>query len=101
MVNFICILSLVTLWLGIALISAQLTAQLFYFLKFLTARFSLLCRLFSSCREWELLSSWSVQASHCSGFSCYGAQTLEHEDFSSFGSWAQLLELLDSRARAH
>ena len=85
MVNFICISSLVTLWLGIALISAQLTAQLFYFFKFLTARFSLLCRLFSSCREWELLSSWSVQASHCGGFS-YGAPALGAQASADVGS---------------
>ena len=34
------------------------------------------CRLFSSCSEWWLLSSCSAQASHCSGFSCCGAQAL-------------------------
>ena len=28
---------------------------------------------FSSCSEWGLLSSCSVPASHCCGFSCYGA----------------------------
>ena len=72
----------------------------YFFLIFDCARFSLLCGVYSSCREWELLSSWSVQASHCSGFSCYGAQTLEHADFSGFGAWAQLLELPGSRAQA-
>ena len=34
----------------------------------------LLCRLFSRCREQGLLSSWSVRASHCDGFSCCRAQ---------------------------
>ena len=33
---------------------------------------------FSSCSEQGLLSSWSAQASHDSGFSCYGAQDLGH-----------------------
>ena len=31
---------------------------------------------FSSCREWGLLFSCGTQASHCSGFSCCGGQTL-------------------------
>ena len=31
---------------------------------------------FSSCREQELLSSCCVQACHCGGFSCCGAQAL-------------------------
>ena len=31
---------------------------------------------FSSCGKWELLSSCGVRASHCGGFSCYGALTL-------------------------
>ena len=30
-------------------------------------------RLFSSCGEWGLLSSSDARASHCSGFSCFGA----------------------------
>ena len=46
----------------------------------------LLCRLFSSCREGGLLSSWSVQASHCSGFFCCGAQILGCVSFSSCNS---------------
>ena len=33
-------------------------------------------RLFSSCDEWGLLSSCSVQASHCGGFSCCRALAL-------------------------
>ena len=32
--------------------------------------------LSSSCNERDLLSSYSAQTFHCSGFSCYGAQTL-------------------------
>ena len=42
---------------------------------------SLLLRLFSSCREQGLLSSCSVRASHCSAFSCCGAQALGHQGF--------------------
>ena len=34
--------------------------------------------LFSSCGEWGLLSSCSVQASHCGGFSCCRPLTLGH-----------------------
>ena len=36
----------------------------------------LLCWLFSSCSEQELVSSCSVWASHCCGFSCSGAWLL-------------------------
>ena len=39
--------------------------------------------LFSSCSEWGLLSSRRERASHCSGFSFYKAQALEHVGFSS------------------
>ena len=35
-----------------------------------------------------LLSSCSMQAFHCSTFSCCGVRALEHMAFSSFGSWA-------------
>ena len=45
---------------------------------------------FSSCREWEILSSCGAWASHCDGFSCCGFRTLEHR-FSSSGIWVQLL----------
>ena len=48
-----------------------------YVLIFGCAGSSLLLGLFSSCREWGLLSSCCVQASHCSGLSCCGAQALE------------------------
>ena len=34
----------------------------------------LLCGLFSSCSEQGLVSSCGARASHCSGFSCHGAQ---------------------------
>ena len=43
--------------------------------------FSLLCRLFSSCREQGLPASCGVRASHCSGVSC-GAQALGHMGFT-------------------
>ena len=32
--------------------------------------------LLSSCGKWGLLSSCSVQAAHCGGFSCCGARVL-------------------------
>ena len=41
--------------------------------------------LFSSCSEWELLSSCGARASHCGGFSC-GARALGHTGFSSYGT---------------
>ena len=41
---------------------------------------SLLCRLLSSCGEQGLPSSCSEWASHCSGFSFCGAQSLRHLD---------------------
>ena len=47
---------------------------------------SLLLRgLFSSCSEWELLSSCGARASHCGGLSC-GARTLGHTGFGSYGT---------------
>jgi len=36
---------------------------------------------FSSCSKQELLSHWSVWASHCGDFSCYGAQALGYVGF--------------------
>ena len=66
--------------------------KLLYITKFgdcgsFTFRFDFVCSLaapglccctwaFSSCGERELLSNWDVQASHCSSFSCCGAQAL-------------------------
>ena len=35
-----------------------------------------------------LLSSRNAQASHCRGFSCWGAPALEFEGFSSCSTWA-------------
>ena len=59
---------------------------LFIHLFFGCERSSLLCRLFSSFHELGLLSNCSAGASHCTGCSCWGAQTLEHTTFSS--CWA-------------
>ena len=39
---------------------------------------------FSSCGEQGLLSSCSVQASHCSDFSCCGAWALGHVGFDGW-----------------
>ena len=52
------------------------------------AGFSLLCGLFSGGGEQGLLSSCSVRASHCGGFSCCRARALKHVGFSSCGSQA-------------
>ena len=41
----------------------------------------------SSCRDWGLLSSCAVRASHCSGFPWCRAWALGHAAFSSCGSW--------------
>ena len=46
----------------------------------------LLCGLFSSFDERELLSNCDTQASHCGGFSCWGARALGSTGFSSCGS---------------
>ena len=51
---------------------------------FVCSRSSLLCELFSSCSEWEPLSSCGAQASRCGGFSCCGAP-------SSKGAWASIV----------
>ena len=45
--------------------------------------------LFSSCGEQQLLSSCGAQASHCGGFSCWGARALEHSGVRSCSTWAQ------------
>ena len=50
--------------------------------------FSLLQRLFSSCRERGLLFSCYMRASHCSGFSFCRVWALGHMGFSSCSSWA-------------
>ena len=62
--------------------------------------FVAVCRLFSSCSEQELLSSWGAKASHCGGFSCCRAGTLGQADsvvvecmLSSCSSWAPKLRL--------
>ena len=43
----------------------------------------MLLGLFSSCGEWGLLSSCSVRASHCGGFSCCEAEALGCMGFRS------------------
>ena len=60
-----------------------------------------LCWVFVAARAF--LQLWlvrhSAQASLCSGFSCCGAQALGHKDFSSFSSWAEQMQFLDSTAQ--
>ena len=60
----------------------------FYFL--LCFVFIAACWLFSSCGQGGLLPSLGAQASHCSGFSCFGAWALELKSFSCCSS--QVLE---------
>ena len=67
---------------------------IFYFLLFIfLAALGLCCCAwaFSSCCELGATLRCSAWASHCSGFSCCGAQALEHAGFSSCGTWAQQL----------
>ena len=59
--------------------------HLFYF--WLGWDFVALRAFFSSC-EWGLLSSCSVWAARCGGFSCCRARALGCAGFSSCGSWA-------------
>ena len=42
------------------------------------------------CCVWTF-SGCGTRASHCSGFSCYGARALDHVGCSSCGAWTQLL----------
>ena len=87
--------------------------KIFYFMLFLVV-LSLCCyvQAFSSCGKQGLLSSCSARASHCSGFSCCGAQALgkrasvivarrlsscgsrmlERSRLCSCGAWVQLLQ---------
>ena len=62
----------------------------YLFLFFNCARSSLLCRLFSSCGEYRLLSSWGAWASHWSVFSCYSAGS-RHAGFSSCSKQASVV----------
>ena len=55
----------------------------FPFLVFGCAGSSSPCPDFLSCSDWGLLSSCGARPSRCSGFSCYGAQSLEPAGFSS------------------
>ena len=43
---------------------------------------------FFNCGEGRLLSRCGMQASHCSGFSCFRSQALGFVGFGSCGSWA-------------
>ena len=66
----------------------------------MTARSLLLQGFFSSCSQWELLSSYCVWAFHCSVFSCCRALALRCIDLSSCGTCTQQLSLLGSIALA-
>ena len=58
------------------------------FFIFASAGSSLLQGLFSAC-EWGPLSGRGVQASHCGGFPCCGAQSLGRVGFQTCSSWAR------------
>ena len=75
----------------ICLKSISLFLQNFHLFIFGCAASSLLCGLFSSCSEQELLSSCSVWASHCGVFSCCRAWALGGVGFSSCSTWTQFL----------
>ena len=67
---------------ALAITPALFTPLLFKFYLFLAMLVLHYCTwAFSSCREWGLLSSFSVWASHCSGFSCRGAWPLVRMGF--------------------
>ena len=71
--------------------------EVFYFYFFIIAFYLFLgvlglrscTQTFSSSRDWELLSSCCIQASHCSDFSCCGTQALERTRLCNCGIWAQ------------
>ena len=74
---------------------------------YLSVHPSRLCQVFvaahgllSSCREQGIPLQDGAWASHCSGFSCCGAQALGHVGFSSCCTWAQQLWLTGPRAGA-
>ena len=71
-----------------------------WFFFFGCAGSSLLQGLFSNCREWQLLSSCLVQASHCNGFSYCGTWALGPADYSSCDIWAQKFQFQGSGAQA-
>ena len=70
-----------------------------YLFIFDCARSLLLCRLFSCCHEWGLLSSCGVWASHTVA-SPAGAQALWCMGYTRCGVWARELCLEGSRAQA-
>ena len=74
-----------------------------FFFYILLLTYLWLCWVFVavlSCSKQEVLSSYSAWTSHCSGFSCCGAQTLGHVGVSSCSTRARQLWLWNSRAQA-
>ena len=78
------------------------------FIMFNMFFYLILAVLYLCCCTWAILqlqqaggySSGSVWASHCGDFSCFRARALEYEGFSSYGTCAPQLRLLDSRAQS-
>ena len=60
-----------------------------FFVYLFVALLGLHCcaQAFSGCGEQSLLSNCDAWPSYCSGFSCCGAQALQHAGFSSCGAW--------------
>ena len=80
--------------------NSSLENNFYLFLFFGYAEALLLHGLFSSCREWGLVSRCRVQASHRGGISCFGTRAPGHVGFSSFSVWAPKLWLPGSGAQA-
>ena len=72
------------------------------FIYLFLASVSLFCciQAFSGCSEQGLVCSCSAQASHCGGFSCWGAQVLGCVGFSRCGLQAPELRLSGSGTSA-
>ena len=65
------------------------TSYMYFFPNIIIFFFFCYTQASSSCGEQRVLSSYNAWASPCCGFSCCGAQALEHSDFSSCSTWAQ------------
>ena len=70
-------------------------AMILAFFFFLGCAGSWCCSRADSCYgKWGPLCSYSAQAAHCHGFSCFGAWSLGNTGFSSCSSWAPECRLI-------
>lgn len=99
----ICIVSFYLLILGFVTLLFSFSFYYLYLsvLGFWCSTWALCCcsRDFSSYGEWGLLSSCSMQASPCSGFSSCGGQAFGYTGFSICCTWTHWLQLMGSVAR--